>query len=97
MPGVTDTFGLGVQNEPGQSLTEFCQENANTILEQHNRWFYTWASPDGQYQVWIDYIDYIITAKIEEVLYSHKKQDQELTVAQIISLLLQNSGLNWRK
>ena len=32
-----------------------------------------------------------------EALYSQQKQDQELTVAQIISSLLQNSGLNWRK
>ena len=73
MPGVTDMFGLGVQNEPGQSLTEFCHENAlviaNTILEQHNRWLYKWASPDGQYQIWIDYI---LTAQSEEVLYSQK-------------------------
>ena len=30
-PGVTDNFGLGVQNETGQSLTEFCQENALVI------------------------------------------------------------------
>ena len=36
-------------------------------------------------------------AKDEEALYSQQKQDQELTVAQIMSNLLQNSGLNWRK
>ena len=38
-PGVTGKFGLGVQNEPGQKLTEFCQENtlviANTLFQQH--------------------------------------------------------------
>ena len=53
IPGVTDKFGLGVQNELGQRLTEFCQENtlgiANTLLQQHKRWLYTWTSPDCQY------------------------------------------------
>ena len=59
-PGVTDKFGLGVQNETGQSLTEFCQENAlviaNTLFWQHKRRLYTWTSPDGQYRNQIDYI-----------------------------------------
>ena len=59
-PGVTDKFGLGVQNESGQRLTEFCQENAlvvaNTLFQQHKRWLYMWTSPDGQYQNQIDYI-----------------------------------------
>ena len=31
-PGVTGKFGLGVQNEAGQRLTEFCQENALVII-----------------------------------------------------------------
>ena len=39
IPGVTGKFGLGVQNEAGQRLTEFCQENAlviaNTFFQQH--------------------------------------------------------------
>ena len=60
IPGVTGKFGLGVQNEAGQRLTEFCQENAlviaNTLFLQHKRRFYTWASPDGQYQNQIDII-----------------------------------------
>ena len=60
IPGVTDKFGLGVQNEAGQRLTEFCQENAlviaNTLFQQHKRRLYTWTSPDGQYQNHIDYI-----------------------------------------
>ena len=50
-PGVTGKFGFGVQNEAGQSLIEFCQENAlvpaNTLFQQHKRRLYTWASPDG--------------------------------------------------
>ena len=52
-PGVTGKFGLGVWNEAGQRLIEFCQENtlgvANTLFQQYKRIFYTWTSPDGQY------------------------------------------------
>ena len=52
-PGVTGKFGLGIQNEAGQRLIEFCQENAlvieNTLFQQHKRRFYTQTSPDGQY------------------------------------------------
>ena len=40
-PGVTGKFGLGMQNEAGQRLIEFCQENAlviaNTLFQQHKR------------------------------------------------------------
>ena len=36
-------------------------------------------------------------AKDGEALYSQQKQDQELTVAQIVNSLLQNSDLNWRQ
>ena len=50
-PGVTGKFGLGIRNEAGQRLTEFCQENtlviANTLFQQHRRILYTWTSPDG--------------------------------------------------
>ena len=60
IPGVTDKFGLGVQNEVGQRLTEFCQENAlvltNTLSQQQERRLYTWTSSDGQHQNQIDYI-----------------------------------------
>ena len=60
IPGVTGKFGLGVQNEAGQRLTEFCQENtlviANTLFQQYKRQLYIWTSPDGQYQNQIDYI-----------------------------------------
>ena len=59
-PGVTGKFGLGVQNEAGQRLIEFCQENAlvraNTLFQQHKRRLYTWTSPDGQHWNQIDYI-----------------------------------------
>ena len=60
LPGVTGKFGLGVQNEAGQRLIEFCQENAlvitNTLFQQHKGRLYTWTSPDGQHQNQIDYI-----------------------------------------
>ena len=53
IPGVTGKFGLGGQNEVGQRLTEFCQQNAriiaNTLFQQHKRQHYSWTSPDGQY------------------------------------------------
>ena len=59
-PGITGKFGLGVQNEAGQRITELCQENtlviANTLFQQHKRRLYTWRSPDGQYRNQIDYI-----------------------------------------
>ena len=59
-PGVTGKFGLGVQNEAEQRLTEFCQENTlvieNTPFQQHKRRLYIWTSPDGQYQNPTDYI-----------------------------------------
>ena len=52
-PGVTGKFGLGVQNEAGQRLIEFCQENAlvtaNTLFQQHKKRLFTWTSPDDQY------------------------------------------------
>ena len=52
-PGVTGKFGLGIRNEAGQRLIEFCQENtlviANTLFQQHKRRLYTWTSPDGQH------------------------------------------------
>ena len=59
-PGVTGKLSLGVQNEAGQRLIEFCQENtlviANSLFQQHKRRLYTWTSPDGQHRNQIDYI-----------------------------------------
>ena len=53
IPGVTGEFDFVIQNEAGQRLIEFCQENtlviANTLLQQHKRRLYTWTSPDGQH------------------------------------------------
>ena len=81
-PGVTGKFGLGVWNEAGQRLIEFCQDNAlviaNTLFQQHKRRLYTWTSPDGQTKVRL--IIFFAT-KDGEALYSQQKQDQERTVA----------------
>ena len=53
IPGVTGKFHLGVWNESGLRLIEFCQENAlvitNILFQQHKRRLYTWTSPDGQH------------------------------------------------
>ena len=58
IPGVTGKFGLGIQIEARQRLTEFCQGNtlviANTLFQQNKRRLYTWTSPDGQYRNQID-------------------------------------------
>ena len=46
-PGVTSKFCLGVRNEAGQRLIEFCQENTlvivNSLFQQHNKRLYTWT------------------------------------------------------
>jgi len=59
-PGVTGKFGLGIRNEAGQRLIEFCQENAlviaHTLFQQHKRRLYTWTSPDGQHWNQTDYM-----------------------------------------
>ena len=84
-----------MQNEAGQRLTEFCQENtlviANTLFQQHKRRLYTQTSPDGQHEI---RLIIFFAAKYGEALYSQQKQDWELTVAQIMNSLLQNSDLN---
>ena len=91
-PGVTGKFGLGVQNKAGQQL---CQENApviaNTLFRQHKRRLYTWTSPDVNTEI---RLIIFFAAKDGEALYSQQKQDRELTVAQIMNSLLQNSALN---
>ena len=60
IPGVTGKFSLGVQNEAGQRLIEFCQENAlliaNTLFQQDRRRLYIWTPPDDQHRNQIDYI-----------------------------------------
>ena len=90
IPGVTGKLGLGVQNEPGQRLIKFCQENtlviANTLFQQHKK-DYIWTSPDGQHAIRL-----IISfaAKDGQARYSQQKQDREQTMAQILNTLLPN-------
>ena len=94
-PGITGKFGLGIQNEVGQRLIEFCQENAlviaNTLFQQHKRRLYTWTSPDGQHR---NQIDYIIFSQRWISSIQPTKTDQELIVAQIMNYLLPNSDSN---
>ena len=96
--GVTGKFGLGVQNEAGKRLIEFCQENAlviaDTLFQQHKRRLYTWTSADGQHQNQIHYIlcsqrwrSSIQTAK-------KKKKRQGADYGSIMNSLLPNSVLN---
>ena len=94
-PGVTGKFGLGIRNEAGQRLIVFCQDNALVIantLFQHTRE----DSTHGHHQMVNTEIRLIMffAAKDGEALYSQQKQDQELTVAQIMNSLLPNSDLN---
>ena len=94
-PGVTGKFGLGVQNEAGQRLIEFCQENAlviANILFKNTREDAT----HGYHQMVNTEIRLILffAAKDGEAPYSQQKQDWELTVAQIMTSLLPNSDLN---
>ena len=97
-PEVTGKFGLGVQNEAGQKLTEFCQETAlviaNTLFQQHKRRLYTWTSPDGQHQNQIDYS--LCSQRWRSYIQSAKTRpgddcgsDHELLIAKF--------RLNWRK
>ena len=52
IPAVTGKFGLGLQNEAGQRLADFCQQNAlviaNALFQQCKR-LYIWTSSNGQY------------------------------------------------
>ena len=85
-----------MQNEAGQRLIKFCQENSlvitNSLFQQHKRRLYT----HGYYQTVNTEIRLILffAAKDGEALYSQQKQDQQLTVTQIMNSLLPNSDSN---
>ena len=95
IPGVMGKFVLGVQNEAGQRLREFCQDNAlviaNTLFQNTRE-----DSTHGHHQMVNTEIRFIIffAAKDGEAVYSQQKQDRELTVAQIVNSLLPNSDLS---
>ena len=101
-PEVTNKFGLEVQNEAGQRLTEFCQENtlviANTLFQQPKRRLYTWTPPDGQHRNQIDYI--LCSQRWRSPLQSAKTSpgadcgsDHELLIAKF-RLKLKKVGIN---
>ena len=75
IPGVTGKFGLGVQNEAGQRLTEFCQENAliiaNTPFQQDKGRLYTWTWPMVNTEI---RLIIFFAAKDGEDLYSQKNK-----------------------
>ena len=87
--GVIVKFGFEVQNEAGQRLREFCQENtlviASTLFPTQQK------TTHGYHHMTKTEIRLIIffAAKDGETLYSQQKQDQELTVVQIMNSLLQ--------
>ena len=95
MPGVTDKFNLGVQNEAGQRLTEFAKgthwsqqtPSSNNTREDPTH---------GHHQMVNTEIRLIIffAAKDGEALYSQQKQDWERTMAQFMNFLLLNLDLN---
>ena len=70
--GVTGKFGLGVQNEAGQRLIEFCQENAlliaNTLFHQHKRRLYTWSHQ-------------VVNTKIRLIIFFEAKMEKLFTVS----------------
>ena len=92
-PRITGKFGLGVQNEAGQRLTECCQDNALVIANTLFQATRDNATPDGNHQMVNTKIRLIIffAAKDGEALYSQQKQDQELTMAHIMNSLLPNA------
>ena len=95
IPEETGKFGFGVQNEAGQRLTEFCQENAlvvaNTLFQQHRRRLYTWTSPDGQHR---NQIDYILCSQRWRSSIQSTKTRLGADCAQVMNSLLLNSDLN---
>ena len=95
IPGVIGKFGLGIWNEAGQSLIEFCQKNALVIADTSSNNTRE-DSAHGHHQMVNTKIRLIVffVAKDGEALHSQQKQDQELTVTQIMNSLFQNSDFN---
>ena len=72
---MTGKFGLGIWNEAGQRLIEFCRENtlviANTLLQQHKRRLYTWTSQMINTEI---RLIIFFAAKDGEALYGQKNK-----------------------
>ena len=99
IPGETDKFCLGEQNETGQILTEHCQENdlviVNMLFQHHRRRLHMDITRGSILKSdWL----YSLQPKVENLYTVRNKQTnkQGLTVAQMNSLL-QNTDWNWRK
>ena len=97
-PGVTGKFGLGIRNEAGQRLIDFCQENtlviANTLFQQHKGRVYIWTSPDCQH--W-NQIDYILCSQNWRISIQSAKTRLGADCGSDSELLIGNPDLNWRK
>ena len=94
-PGITGKFGLGIQNEAGQRLIGFCQDNALVIANTPSNNTREDSTHGHHQMVNIEIRWHIFfAARDGEALYNQQKQDQELTVAQIMNSLLPNSDLN---
>ena len=93
IPGVMGKFGLGIQNKAGQRLIEFCQENAPLVIQTPSSNNTREDSTHEHHQMVNTKIRLIIffAAKDGETLHNHQKQDWELTMAQIMNVLLSNS------
>ena len=96
--GVTGKLGLGIWNETGQSLIEFCQKNslviANILFQQHKRRLYTWTSPDGQH--W-NQIDYILCSQRWRSSMQSAKTRPRYDCGSDHELLIAKFRVNWRK
>ena len=93
IPAVTGKFGLGVQNEAGQRLVEFCQENC-TGYTKHLLLTIQEKTTHEHHQMVNTKIRLIIFFAAKDGEVSQQKQDWELTVVQIMNSLLPNSDLN---
>ena len=97
-PGVTGRFGLGIQNEAGQRITEFYQKNAlviaNTLYQQHKRRLCTWTSPDGQHR---NHKDYILCSQRWRSSIQSAKTRQGADCGSDHELLIAKFRLKWKK
>ena len=77
IPGVTDTYGHGVQNEAEKRLTEVYKTNKlvteNTLFQPHKIQLYTWTSPDRWSIVKSDCL-YSFQSKMEKLYTVNKKK-----------------------
>ena len=94
---ITGKFDLRIQNKAGLEKTVLSREHAD---QSKHTFPATWDNSTHGHQQMINTkirLIVLFEAEDEKALYSHQKQDLELTMAQIISSFLQNSGLIWRK